>query len=493
MKSRILLGLLMLVGTPLPAAAEASAAVDASALKSDKHVAEAITLLETWLQAERDYRQLPGISAAVVYDQDLIWARGFGLADLESKKPAGPDTIYSICSISKLFTSIGVMQLRDAGKLRLDDDIGQHIPWLKIERTDPRAPAISVEGILTHSSGLPRESNHPYWTGPEFPFPTRDQIIEGIKQQRTLYPASTYYQYSNLGLTLAGELIHQLSGQDFDSYVQQGILQPLKLSSTTPQLPRDEVGQRLASGYGILNRQGERERMPFFQARGIGAAAGFASTVEDLGRFASWQFRLLSQGDEEVLQPNTLREMQRVHWVDEDWSAHRGIGFSVWRSDGKTFVGHGGSCPGFRSHLSLDRAGKTAAVFMSNAMGVNVGNYTRRMHQILGKALIAAAKSGERSAQEPEKDKLDLSPYLGRYGGAWGEAAVLKWKGELVTLYLPSDDPLDSLTRLKHQSDHVFRRIRRDDQLGEEISFEMGADGRAIRMWRHGNSMTRIE
>ncbi len=84
-----------------------------------------------------------------------------GYADVSRKTPATPSTIYGICSISKLFTSIGVMQLRDEGKLRIDDPVARYIPWSKIKRSDPLGPEIKIEGLLTHSSGLPRESDFP--------------------------------------------------------------------------------------------------------------------------------------------------------------------------------------------------------------------------------------------------------------------------------------------------------------------------------------------
>ena len=127
-------------------------------LRQDPRVVEAIALFEIWAEAMVAYEQLPGMSVGVVYDQDLVWSRGFGYADVESRKPATPSTIYSICSISKLFTSIGVMQLRDQGKLGLDDLVADHIPWLDIQNTFPDGPPITVRSILSHSSGLPREN-----------------------------------------------------------------------------------------------------------------------------------------------------------------------------------------------------------------------------------------------------------------------------------------------------------------------------------------------
>lgn len=463
-------------------------APSAEDLRAHPRVREAIQLMEVWLDAQKDYERLPGLSIGVVYDQDLIWSRGMGFADPESERPAAPNTLYSICSISKLFTSVGVLQLRDAGKLRLDDPVSRHIPWFEIEETFEGSPPVTVEGLLTHSSGLPRESAHPYWTGPEFPFPTRDEIIAEIRNQEMLYPSQRYFQYSNLGLTLAGELIHQVSREDYPAYIRSHILDPLNLEDTHPEIPVELADDRMAVGYGTLTREGKRERMPLFQARGIAPAAGFASSVEDLGRFASWQFRLLEEGGKEVLHANTLREMHRVHWVDPDFSVHWGLGFVVFRNEDKTFVGHGGSCPGFRSHFSLSPGDKVAAVFMTNAMGVNSGLYTRRAHEVLGSALLEAVENPE---PEEKEEGPDLSRYTGLYRSAWGEEALIVWKGELVAIGLPTEDPLRRPTRLKHQSGDTFRRVRDDDELGEEWRFEFADDG-TVRLWQHGNASVRV-
>ena len=199
----------------------------AQSLKDDPRVASALKLIEVWVEAQLAYEDIPGMSIGIVHDQDLVWSRGFGYADLEKKIPASPSTIYSICSISKLFTSIGVMQLRDQGKLRLDDQVGKHLSWFNIKDAYPDAPEITLRGILTHSSGLPRESDYPYWTGPEHAFPSREKIIEKLTSQEELYPADTYFQYSNLGLTLAGEVVAAVSGQPYAEYVKQHILDPL--------------------------------------------------------------------------------------------------------------------------------------------------------------------------------------------------------------------------------------------------------------------------
>ena len=463
--------------------------VRAQSLAEDPRVESVLDLLEIWMEAQVAYEDLPGVSMGIVVDQDLIWSQGFGYADIESGKPATPETIYSICSISKLFTSISVMQLRDQGKLDLDDSVGEILPWFDIENTFPEGPAISVRRILTHSAGLPREAGYPYWTGPEYAFPTHEQVVERLSDQETLYPSAEYFQYSNLGLTLAGEIVAEASGQPYDEYVRQHILDPLGLESTNPEIPDSERGARLATGYTSKLRDGSRKVVPDYLVRGIAPAAGFTSTVKDLARFAAWQFRLLAEGGDEVLSANTLKEMQRVHWIDPDWETTRGLGFSVSRRDDKTFVGHGGSCPGYRTQLLMSPKDRIAVIFMTNGQGTSTGTYTNGTFNAIAPAIAATLKSpGEGKALDPALEK-----FVGRYERPLGgESYVLPWKGGLAVLSLPTSNPTASLTRLKHMGDNIFRRIRDDEELGEEVVFELDADGEVVRMWRHSNPTYRV-
>jgi CubicO group peptidase (beta-lactamase class C family) len=466
--------------------------VPASSQSLEEHprVREALGVLEAWVSAKRDFDRLPGVSMAVVHDQDILWSDGFGYAHMETEAPAAPGTMYSICSISKLFTSIGVMQLRDAGKIDLDDPVERHLEWFRIDDPHERGGPVTVRGLLTHSSGLPRESDHPYWTGPEYPFPPREAVVERLSAQEMLYAADTYYQYSNLGLTLAGEIVAAVGGVSFDEYVRSHILEPLGLKDTYADHPEQHRGGRFATGYSAIRRDGSREVVPPYSVRGIAPAAGFVSTVEDLARFASWQFRALEGEDEGVLSRNTLREMHRVHWVDPDWETTRGLGFSVWqdKDEEETFVGHGGYCPGYQSHLLLSPGDRVATVFMTNTNGLSSRSFTQTAYEIVAPAVAEALDAeSETKWADPE-----LERFTGRYTN-WlaGEAIVLPWKGSLAVLTVPTDDPMESLTELKHLDGGVFQRIRDDGTPGEKIVFESDQAGQVTRMWRHSNPMTR--
>jgi len=311
-----------------------------------------------------------------------------------------------------------------------------------------------------------------------------------VSSQQMLYPAETVWQYSNLGLTLAGEVAAAAAGRSYTDLVRTNILDPLRLTSTTPDMPVDQRGKRLATGYSGLGREGKRQPVPFFTANGIAPAAGYASTVEDLARFASWQFRLLETGGTEILKVTTLREMHRVHWIDLDFTNSYGLGFSVWRSGEKTFVGHGGSCPGFRSQLLIKPDEKVATVFMANAQGVNASQYAQRVYDMVGPVIAAAEKDKDATPTAPDPA---LAAYTGSYSSTFSgaEVAVVLWEDGLAMLSLPTTDPMNALAKLRRVGEHTFRRVRKDGAPGEPIVFEMGPDGKAQRYVQHSNPYDR--
>jgi len=473
--------------------------IRAQAVASHPAVREAVHLVEAWLEGERAYAGVPGMSAALVYDQELLWTGGSGYADPEARTPATPATAYSICSISKLFTSVALMQLRDEGRLSLDDRVADLLPWYDIGEVYPGSPPVTVRGLLTHSSGLPRESDFPYWIAP-FDFPTHEQVVSRLRSQTMLYPADRYYQYSNLGLTLAGEIVSETSGVPYADYVRRNVLEPLGLDDTWPEIGEYPEPDRLAVGYTAVRRDGARRRLPGFRVEGIGPAAGFASTVEDLARFASWQYRALADQPNDVLSGNTLREMQRVQWLDADWEVGRGLGFGVYRSGGETYVGHSGLCPGYESALRLNAKSRTAAVVMMNAIGLDPGALAEEALRILAPAVHealadgAAIAAGHLSAEQIPVLPGELERFVGSYDESpWvGEAVVVPWEGALAIFWLPTDRPSEDLWPLEHVEGTTFRRVRDDEQLGEAYEFLEDASGQVTGLRYHSNTYPRI-
>jgi CubicO group peptidase (beta-lactamase class C family) len=448
---------------------------------------EALRIIDVWLNAQRDFDRLPGISVAIVKDQNIIFSKGYGFADVEKKVPMQPETICSICSISKLFTSVAAMQLWENGKLRLDDSVNALLPDYSLKQQYTETVPITIRSLLTHSSGLPREAAYPYWSAPDFNFPTEKEIHQKLQGQHTLYPSSTYFQYSNLGMSLLGEVVANVSKTAYESYVEKNILAPLQLTSTHPSLPENLWRGKMATGYSALYRDGTRKMMPFFQAKGIAPAAGYSSNVIDLAHFASWQFRLLGSGSKEVLRPSTLKEMQRVQWVDPDGKTTWGLGFVAFQRNGTSYVGHGGSCPGYRTALVLSPKTKIAVTIMINAQGTEPEKYALDVFEILKKA---------KDITDTATINIDLEAYAGNYDGyAWsGEDVVLPWKGKLAVFNVPSNNPADEMQLFKWVAKDSFRRVRKDDDsLGEELRFERDASGKVVRLIQNDNFQNKLQ
>jgi hypothetical protein len=164
------------------------------------------------------------------------------------------------------------------------------------------------------------------------------------------------------------------------------------------------------SRWGATTRDGTRELLKPFDARGATPAVGYTSTVEDLGRFAARQFRLLRTNQPEVLKASTLREMQRVQFIDPGWKDTWGLGFEMKRKGDQTYVGHDGSCPGYKSILSLRPSTETGVVVMLTGME-DVIPHAAAVFGILDKR-----KTWDFKPPAPAKD-VDLEAFSGRYSG----------------------------------------------------------------------------
>jgi len=441
---------------------------------------EAITLVEAWLYAMQKFDRLPGISAMALDDQDVVWKGAFGQANPEENLPMAANTICSVCSISKLFTSIAIMNLYEEGKLRLDDEIQNLLPGYSLDQQYRLSGPITVRNLLTHSSGLPRENYYPHWTDPTLEFPTKEEIMNALNEQKTLYPSSTYFQYSNLAMVLLGFIIEEVSGQSYDDYIQATILDPLNLSDTRPDMPEELWGSQLAVGHTNETMDSEQLKVPMFKPNGVTPAAGFSSTVEDLASFAAWQFRLYDAEEEEILHPSTIKNMHNIHWMDSDFGTSWGLGFSVYKGpDGKKWVGHGGHCPGYKSSFAMIPETKMAYSVMINSSNPDPVKYLRGIHAILSKAGgITPAEDAELAAE--------LQEYAGYY-----QSKVMKWTSyigtwgdKLMNMGLPSANPGEFNTFRRVDRDH-FVRIRDNGEDGESMRFIRNEEGEIVQMKYH--------
>ncbi|OYZ15661.1 MAG: serine hydrolase [Sphingomonadales bacterium 28-64-96] len=373
------IALALLLATP---ALAQPAAAPPSSVAENPDVQAAERLFSAWLEGQIAYRGLPGVAVGVVHDQQLVWSKGFGFADIVSKKPMTEQTRFRIASNSKLFAAIAILQLREAGKLRLDDPVVKYLPWFTPKPAGPDDGPITIEQLLSHSSGLQREAGD-HWSS--FNFPTEAELIKLMPERQASFPPQTRWKYSNLAFAVAGMVVEKVTGQRWADYVQARIITPLSMTSTSI----DKPDPGLATPYASRTPQGTRRILPFVDSHGMAAATGLTSNVADLAKFISAQFRTAGPN---VLTAGSWREALRVRSVEENWESGSGLGFDHNRFKGRTYVGHGGGYPGNTTMTRVQLDEKVGVIVLTNTNDSNPGDIANQLLATVGDAVAKAAK-----------------------------------------------------------------------------------------------------
>ena len=458
-----------LVGGSAPAGAQASSAT----IATNPDVLGAQRLFSAWMDGQLSNRGLPGVVVGVVSDQQLVWTKGFGYADVESKTPMTPDVKFRMASHSKLFTATSIMQLRERNKVRLDDRVEQHLPWFKVKRAAEDDGPITIEQLLTHASGLPREAGD-HWTTGEFP--TADQLRALMPAREAPYAPQVRWKYSNLAYTLAGMVVESASGLRWADYVQRNIFDPLGMTSSS--VDKDVPG--LATGYARRMPDGTRQRFGFVDARGMAAATGITSTVGDMAKFVSAQFRTGPMGGAQILSTSSLREMHRVRSLENTWTSGSAIGFAVSRVGDKTYIGHGGGYPGFTTQTLINLDAKVGVIVLTNGGDSDPMAMAQQLMNSVGEAVgKAAATKPKVLAWDPQ-----WARFAGLYRGRGGGESQIVLLNERLVMMTPYATTLDNPSTLEPIGGGRFRLVARTGggPVGEVVRF-VEENGRVVRMF----------
>ena len=449
--------------------------VPVPSIAEDPAVKARLAVLDRWLQAQVAERELPGLSVGIVHDQELIWARSYGFADGEKRIPATPKTAYRIASLSKTFTATAIMLLRDSGKLQLDDPVSKHLAWFKPKSAFSDAPVITIRHLLTHTSGLPRESAASwYWN--DMQFPSRDEMIEAFAKQEMVLAPETDLKYSNLALAIAGEIVEKVSGEPYAAYLERHVLGPLGMKQTrvlpTPDMPG------LAVGYGKRVPGKRRSIQKFTDMKGLSACGNLASTVEDLARWASLQMREGPASGTQILKGSSLREMHRVQWLRPDWKGGQGIGFSVRRVNDEVRFGHGGAISGHKTSFEIAPEEKLAVIVLANEDDAHPSEIRDMVFTLVEPGIKKAAA---RQKESPAPSQAGWDRYIGTYEWHDDEVLVMALDGELALVDVTDGDPFAERIRLTPAGPNLFK-MKGGGTDGEFLRFEVDAGGVVLRM-----------
>lgn len=303
----------------------------------------------------------PGYAYGIVVDGELLYKGAEGYANLEEKIPATTSSMFRVASMSKSFTSLAVLHLRDAGKLKLDDPVEMYIPALKGQGLTNDAPAITIRHLMSHSAGFPEDNP---WGDRQLADSEKDltDLISGKLSFSNV--AGTEYEYSNLGFAMLGYIIHKASGLSYDVYIQKNILNPLGMDATTYEytiIPKD----KFAFGYRYINNIWRKEA-PLKD--GIyGAMGGMITSIDMFGKYVAMHEAAWPERNEKESLPvkrSSIREMhQPARFISLNPSYRFPSGKKLaltgsytyglrWTIDAenKKNIGHSGGLPGFGSN-----------------------------------------------------------------------------------------------------------------------------------------------
>ena len=317
------------------------------------------------IPAQLRSRDIAGAVVAVVKDDGVLLAKGYGFADFEKQKPVvAEETLFRPGSIAKLFTAIAVMQLVEQGRLDLDRDVRDYVDF-EITRRYPEP--ITLRRILTHTAGWEETIKNLFVPAEGNIGSLRDYLVAAMPVQ--IFRPGSVPSYSNYAITLAGYIVERTSGQRFDEYIAQHVLQPLGMRSSTFAQPLPpELASRMSNGY-----QSAGKRPKPFELVQAGPAGALTSSAADMSRF---MLALLHEGTLEgasILRPETLREMQSRQFELHPALHAMGLVFMDYSANEQTIWGHGGDTIYFHSDMMVMPQARVGVFISYNSAGARPG------------------------------------------------------------------------------------------------------------------------
>lgn len=324
-------------------------------------LAAAFPELEKLFDSFIERAQPPGAVFGVIVDGELVWVKAAGVRDKTGDQPVTPDTVFRIASMTKSFTAMAILKLRDEGKLSLDDPVAKYVPDLaNLPYPTADSPALTIRHLLTHSEGFPEDNP---WGDRQLA--QTDQTMRNWMRAGIPFSTSpgTAFEYSNYGFAILGQIVAKASGRAYADYVRDNILRPLDMNSSTFEMdavPRDKI----ALGYRREDNNWKPE--PILAHGSFGAMGGLWTTAHDLARYVAFLMSAFPPRDEPERGPikrSSAREMQQA-WRPSPASAFRPVvdaplqmnvsayGYGLGVSQDCRFgfvVGHGGGLPGYGS------------------------------------------------------------------------------------------------------------------------------------------------
>jgi CubicO group peptidase (beta-lactamase class C family) len=373
---------------------------------------------------------VPSIAVAVAKDGRIVWEEGFGMADRERKIPAGPQTMYSLASISKPFTATGLMILAERGRVQLDRPANEYLATGRLTGLAGDVSQATVRRVMSHTAGLPLHYQF-FYDNASYRRPSMDTTVS--RYAIVVNPPGEVYQYSNLGFGILDHIISGVSGQSYADFMRAEVFRPLGLTHTSVDIAPG-LEQHAAQRYDSKLRA-----IPFYTFDHPGGSAVYSS-AHDLVRFGMFHLKNRLPDQRRILADSTIDAMQRVYTPDTA-SGGYGLGWLIARDDnGYRRVSHTGGMPGVATVLNLYPSENVAIVVLTNKSdGAPFRIAEEIAAAILPRYAATRAERRARQAAAPPTTPPAFPP--GELAGAWtGTLRTYEGTTPIALLFQPDGD-----------------------------------------------------
>jgi len=399
-------------------------------------VTAAAAVAADWIAFRRARLDVPGAQVAVRLNGELLHSSAHGWADVESRTLLRDDHVFRVASHSKTFTATAVLRLAELGRLRLDDELATHVPWVADENDE--LGRATLRELLGHAAGVTRDGLAGDFWQLEEPFLDVHGLRTAVRAAGSLIPRSSRFKYSNIGYSLLGLVIESVTDQTYTAHLKQ-LVSSLGLEHTTPDLP---AAGDLVTGYSAL-AVGPRRPLGHPSTADMAAATGFCSTARDL---TAW-FSAHAHDRTDVLSAHSQRLAQRPEWTTEGDRSY-GLGFIGEPCGDRRLVGHSGGFPGHITKSVLDPEAGLAVSVLTNCIDGPASEFATGTVKLVD--LFAAEFSSAAT-------DVDLAPFCGRWASLWGVVDVVRAGSTLLAFDPDSADPTEFPNRFEVVDAHTLK------------------------------------
>jgi CubicO group peptidase (beta-lactamase class C family) len=434
--------------------------------------------LDAYAKKLLDDWHAPGVAIAVVKDDKLILARGYGVREVGKPEPVDERTVFAIASCTKAFTSAALAILVDEGKVRWDDKVTQHLPGFQL--SDPYVTReMTIRDLLSHRSGLGTFAGDLLW------YNTTYDRNEVLRRARFLKPVSSFrsaFGYQNIMFLAAGQIVPAATGKSWDEFVRERIFMPLGMSTAVTRWNAIPPGGDVATPHTVKDEK--PIAIPRYNSDSVGPAAAIHASVDDLakwmrlqlgqGEFAGKRIYSAAQARAMWTPQNVLHQLPDLSKPSSTHLTAYALGWQVGDYNGRLRVEHGGSIDGMFTRIILLPEIKAGVAAVTNSdTSVDVLLASRAADALLGVAakdrsdeMLTRSKARDRlrrqqaermnaNRDKTSKPSLPIEKYAGKYGGdLYGDVAVENDNGKLVLRFVPTPS---FVADLEHWQYDTFR------------------------------------